>query len=71
MSLQNAIRVSISHLPLSHREKPDYSYDFYRSENGYLMTRMRDSKAIVMCDKMKDLITDFVALGMIAGGLKG
>ena len=35
------------------------------------MTRMRDSKAIVIRDKMKDLITDFVALGMIAGGLKG
>ena len=71
MSLQNALRVSISHLQLSHREKPDYSYDFYQSENGYLMTRMRDSKAIVIRDKMKDLITDFVALGMIAGGLKG
>ena len=71
MSLQNALRVSMSHLQLSHREKPDYSYDFYQSENGYLMTRMRDSKAIVIRDKMKDLITDFVALGMIAGGLKG
>ena len=70
MSLQNALRVSMSHLQLGHREKPDYSYDFYQSENGYLMTRMRDSKAIVICDKMKDLITDFVALGMIAGGLK-
>lgn len=71
MSLQNALRVSISHLQLSHREKPDYSYDFYQSENGYLMTRIRNSKAIVIRDKMKDLITDFVALGMIAGGLKG
>lgn len=71
MSLQNALRVSMSHLQLGHREKPDYSYDFYQSENGYLMTRMRDSKAIVIRDKMKDLITDFVALGMIAGGLKG
>ena len=71
MSLQNALRVSISHLQLSHREKPDYSYDFYRDENGYLMTRIRNSKAIVIHNQMKELIASFVALGMIAGGLKG
>lgn len=71
MSLQNAIRVSMEHLQLSHREKPDYSYDFYRDENGYLMTRIRNSKAIVIHNQMKELIASFVALGMIAGGLKG
>lgn len=69
MSLQNVLRVSMSHLQLSHREKPDYSYDFYRSEKGYLMSRMRDSKAIANRDRMKEMITAFVALGMIAGGV--
>ena len=69
MSLQNALRVSMSHLQLSHREKPNYSYDFYRREKGYLMTRVRDSKAIVNCDKMNELITAFAAFGMIAGGV--
>lgn len=69
MSLQNVLRVSMSHLQLSHREKPNYSYDFYRSEKGYLMTRMRDSKAIVNYDKMSELIAAFAAFGMIAGGV--
>lgn len=70
MSLQNVIRVSISHLQLSHRDKPDYSYDFYSDENGYMMSRLGSSKAISMNEQMKELITAFVALGMIAGGVK-
>lgn len=69
MSLQNVIRISMSHLQLSHREKPDYSYDFYQSESGYMMNRLGKSKAMSMRVQMNELITAFVALGVKAGGV--
>lgn len=68
--LQNAIRVSMNHLELSHRTKPDYSYDFYQSENGFMMTRLKDSKALQNNIALIEVITEYIAMGMIAGGIK-
>lgn len=69
-SLQNVIRVSITHLELSHREKPDYSYDFYQNESGYMMSRLKDTKALKYRDEIQAMITGFVAMGMLAGGIQ-
>lgn len=70
VKLQNTIRVSMNHLELSHRAKPDYSYDFYQSENGFMMTRLKDSKALRNNVALTQMIAEYTAMGMIAGGIK-
>lgn len=67
--VQNTIRVSMNHLRFTHRKKPDYSYDYYRSENGYIMTQLKNSNAIINRENIRNMITRFIALGLYAGGI--
>ncbi len=69
MSAQNTIRVSLNHLEFSHRKKPDYSYDYYQNEQGFLMTRMMDSKAIKDREAIRAVITEYTARGFWMGGM--
>lgn len=58
-NVQNTIRISMHHLRFSHRKKPDYSYDFYQSENGFVMSRLKESKAIKDSESLNDIIAVF------------
>ena len=43
MKLDNAIGNSINNISMKRREIPDYSYDFYMKDNGYVMRQLKDT----------------------------
>jgi hypothetical protein len=66
---EEAIRKFYNHPTLSHRSDPDYSYEFFSAEDGYLMQRLVNTIAGKEENKPKvmKLITMYAAMGVIEG----
>lgn len=58
--VENAIRTFYNHPTLSHRSDPNYNYEFFSAENGYLMQRM--NKTIVGKEENRPKITELVTI---------
>lgn len=66
----SSMQDSVNNLSLKHRKKPKYDYHTMQDPNGPMMRELQDSKLMKERDKIMQLITSYIALGLIAAGVK-
>jgi hypothetical protein len=64
-----SLQDSVNNLSLKHRKKPKYDYHTMQDPNGPMMRELQESKLMKERDKITQLITSYVALGLIAAGM--
>jgi hypothetical protein len=67
--LESAIRNSINSISMKHRELPDYSYDFFMKEDGYIPQKLKDTLVIKKKEEIRTFVTNCIALGLVANGV--
>lgn len=70
-NLISSLQTSVNNLNLSHRKVPVYNYQMMTDPNGPMMSELKTSILMQERDKIMNLITSYVALGLIAAGVKG
>ncbi len=65
-----SLQESVNNLSLKHRKKPLYDYQTIQDPNGPMMQSFQNSELIKNNDKITHLITSYVALGLVAAGMK-
>jgi len=68
-TVEEAIRKFYNNPTLSHRSDPNYSYEFFSAEDGYLTQRLNNTIAGKEENRSKvmELITMYAAMGVIKG----
>ena len=68
MSTQDTIRASISHLELSSRDGGKHSGQYSKDIKQYVEERITELTAFEERESIQAMITEFVAMGLVAGG---
>ncbi|WP_321436590.1 hypothetical protein [uncultured Bacteroides sp.] len=69
-NLQDIIHQSMNNLTMKHRSDPDYSYEFFSAENGYMMQKLMETRAMKDREKINKVITTYIALVLLVGGIE-